>query len=94
MPNDAQQQRSPLQSVGDSTVKPGYSEPAGFDAGQGGDRTGYRASRPNTPDVTDTGSRLASKNQDGTADLTATSDGMKGSWLTQLIGKATNKEKQ
>ena len=92
--SDVQQNRSPLQSVGDPAVKPGYSESAGFDAGQGGGQAGFRASRPNTPDMTDTGSRLASKEQDGTAHLTGTADGMKGSWLTQLIGKATHKAQQ
>ena len=92
--SDVQQHRSPLQSVGDLAVKPGYSDTAGFDAGQGGDHAGFRASRPTTPDVTDTSSRLASKDQEGTAHLSGTTDGMKGSWLTQLIGKTTHKAKQ
>lgn len=92
--SNVQQHRSPLQSVGDPAAKPGYSESAGIDAGQGGDQAVFRASRPNTPDVTDTGSRLASNGQEGTAHLTGTADGMKGSWLTQLVGKATHNAKQ
>ena len=80
--SDLQQDQSALQSVGDPAVKPGYSETAGFDAGQGD------ASRPSTPEATNTGSRLAAKDQEGTARPTGASDGVQESWLTQLIGKA------
>lgn len=91
---DMQQHRPSLQSVGDSAIKQGYSETSGFDAGQGDDRSGFRANRPNTPEVTDTASRVASKDQEGTAHLTGSSDGIKGSWLTQLVGEATYNSKQ
>lgn len=82
-----QQQRSPLQPVGDQAV--GHSESKGFDAGKDGDHSGLRGARPNTPEATEIGPRVPSKDQQGTAHLTGNlDDGMKGSWLTQLIGKA------
>ena len=88
-----QQQQSPLQSISDQAVKPGYSEAEGIDAGRGTDNSGFRANRPNTPEATDTGPRVAFKAQEGTAHLTGSSD-MQGSWLTQLIGRATHMPNQ
>lgn len=83
-----QQHIPPLQRVGNQAV--GQSEAEGFGAGKGDDDSGFRRNRPNTPEATETGASLASRDQQGTAHLTGNpNDGMKGSWLTQLIGKAT-----
>lgn len=91
---DIQQRQTSSQSGGDPAVKQGYSENSGFGAGQGVDQSGLRTNRPNTPEATDTASRVASKDQEGTAHLTGSSDGIKGSWLTQLIGKAIYNSKR
>ncbi|KAL3133562.1 hypothetical protein ABBQ38_007410 [Trebouxia sp. C0009 RCD-2024] len=81
-----QQQDPPLQRVGNQAL--GQSDAEGFSAGKGDDDSGFRRNRPNTPEATETGANVASRDQQGTAHLTGNpNNGMKGSWLTQLIAR-------
>ena len=89
--SSVQQQGSTLQPVGNEAG--GHWKAEGFAAGKADDDSGFRRNRPNTPEVTETGANVTSRDQQGTAHLTGNpDDGMKGSWLTQLIGKATTQQ--